>query len=167
MQTFTPIEYLMLDIASNYGLDKETWDARLDWFKTVEGIITQADDLNKSPIFRALNKEAAEPALFFTGCLAYRKAIKGESITYPISLDATASGAQLLAVLIGCEKSGRLCNVVDTGNREDLYTNVYNLMRDILASGDFGYVEGDDAVVDGTGGITRSDAKAAVMTLTA
>jgi hypothetical protein len=164
MQNFTAKQYLMLDIASNYGLDKETWDARLDWFKTVEGIITQADDLNKSPIFRALNKEAAEPALFYAGCIAYRKAIKGLPITYPISLDATASGAQLLAVLIGCEKSGSLCNVVDTGNREDLYTNVYNLMRDILASGDFGFVEGDDAVVDGTGGITRSDAKQAVMT---
>jgi len=150
MQTFTPKEYLMIDIASNYGLDKETWDARLDWFKSMlEPHLISIVDLTKNKIFQAFVTEADSPALFQAGCMAYRKALKGESITYPISLDATASGAQLLSVMMGCEKSGKLCNVVDTGRREDLYTNVNDLMNERL---------GEAMAVD------RKAAKQAVMT---
>lgn len=150
-QEFTPLEYLKLDIASNYGLDKETWDARLDWFKTIEPLIHPdfVADINTNGIFAALTKEADEPALFHAGCLAYRQAVKGQSITYPISLDATASGAQILSILIGCKKSASLCNVVDTGNREDLYTNVHDLMNQRLNEGT---------------AVERADAKSAVMT---
>lgn len=149
-QTFTPIQYLMIDIASNYGLDKETWDYRINWFHTSLEIHLQSPkDLNTNAIFKAFLKEAAEPALFYAGCLAYRKAIKGETVSYPISLDATASGAQLLSVLIGCEASARLCNVVDTGDREDLYTNVNDLMNQRL--------KGQEPV-------DRKDSKSAVMT---
>lgn len=151
LQTFTPIEYLKLDIASNYGLDKETWDARLDWFKTIEPLIDpeRVEDLNTNGIFQALAKEAEEPALFYAGCLAYRAAKKNKSVTYPISLDATASGAQLLSVLIGCAKSASMCNVIDTGDREDLYTNIHDSMNLRL---------------EGQCSIDRKDAKQAVMT---
>lgn len=142
MQTFTPIQYLMLDIASNFGLDKETWNDRLAWFETVqEDILSHNID--------DLTKQAEEPALFFAGCKAFCKANKGESISYPISLDATASGAQILSVLIGCNKSASMCNVVDTGNREDLYTNVNTCMNTRL---------GTDNMVP------RADSKQATMT---
>lgn len=150
MQTFTPKEYLMIDIASNYGLDKETWDARLNWFKTtLEPHLVSILKLRKNPIFQAFVKEADSPALFQAGCMAYRRALKGESITYPISLDATASGAQILSILIGCKKSGSQCNVVNTGNREDLYTNVHEFMNKRLGE---------------TQGVDRKAAKQAVMT---
>lgn len=118
MQKFTPTEYLQIDIASNFGLDKENWGTRLDWFQEHEHELEE------------LVYEADEPAQFYAGVQAYRKASKGDSISYPISLDATASGAQLLSVLVGCRKSAALCNVVDTGSREDLYTNIYQLMLD-------------------------------------
>lgn len=137
MQKFTPIEYLKIDIASNFGLDKDTWDNRLAWFADNE---ENLDELMSS---------ANEPALFYAGIQAYRKALAGEPITYPVSLDATASGAQLLALLIGCEKSARLCNVLDTGAREDLYTNIYRLMCARI---------GDEEK------ISRDDAKRAIMT---
>lgn len=142
MQTFTPIQYLMLDIASNFGLDKETWDDRLAWFATVQ------DDILSNNI-ADLTKQAEEPALFFAGCKAFCQAKKGKSITYPISLDATASGAQILSALIGCEKSARMCNVLDTGRREDLYTNVNTCMNTRL---------GTDNMVP------RADSKQATMT---
>lgn len=137
MQQFTPMEYLKIDIASNYGLDKSTWDDRIDWFNT------HKDEMEH------LVKEAEEPALFYAGYQAYLAAKDGKSISYPISLDATASGAQLLSILIGCNKSARLCNVVDTGDREDLYTNVYQAMC---------------TRAETTTKIDRSDTKQAVMT---
>jgi hypothetical protein len=137
MQTFTPIQYLKIDIASNFGLDKKSWDDRLAWFDENE------KDLDN------LTKQAEEPALFYAGIQAYRKALKGDPIKYPISLDATASGAQILAILIGCEKSAKLCNVLDTGRREDLYTILYGGML---------------SRINDQARITRDDAKQAIMT---
>lgn len=136
MQFFTPIQYIMIDIASNYGLDKETWETRLDWFKEHEANI------------ESMVAEADEPALFFAGVQAYRKAQRGEEINYPISLDATASGAQILALLSGCERSAMLSNVIDSGDRLDYYTEITSMINK--------YAEGDVK-------ITRQEAKDAIM----
>lgn len=132
MQTFSPENWLKIDIASNFGLDKETWETRVDWVDENEELLED------------LVKEADNPAMFYAGVEAYRKAQDGKAIGYPISLDATASGAQILSVLVGCKKSAELCNVVDTGNREDFYTNIYSAM--------------------GQSGLKREDVKQAVMT---
>lgn len=153
MQTFTPEQYLRIDIASNFGLDKANWDVRLEWFEdNINGILEIVDlaannpaDLHKHPIMR----EAESPALVFAGITAWAKASNGQSIGYGVGLDATASGAQLLSILIGCEQSARLCNVLDTGRREDLYTNVFELLKQRI---------GD------TEAVSRDDAKTAVMT---
>lgn len=146
-QTFTPIEYLKIDVANNFGHDKLTWDERLDWFKANESNLAGLQD------------QAAEPALYFAGVNAYYKAKEGRSINYPISLDATASGAQILAALIGCRKSALLCNVLDNGTRMDLYTAIYEIMQGTLAA-----EEGDDSPIFEGVSITRKDVKSAVMT---
>lgn len=121
-QKFTPIEYLKIDIANNFGLDKTTWDTRIAW----------ADENDAD--LEAMMNQADEPALYFAGVQALRKAQNGEPVAYPVGLDATASGAQLLAALVGCELSAKLCNVIDTGDREDFYTRVYEAMLDRLGN---------------------------------
>lgn len=115
-QEFTPMEYLQIDLANNYGLDQQNWDDRLAWTQSNDGALEE------------MTKTAKEPALFFAGVQAYRKAQAGQPISYGIGLDATASGAQILALLISCLKSAKLCNVVDTGKREDFYTSIYEAM---------------------------------------
>ena len=133
MQSFTPLEYLKIDIASNFGLGKEDWTKRITWFDDNEPHIAALAALNAKQLKdHLLMKLAEEPALFYAGALAYSKTKAGLPTGYPISLDATASGAQILSVLIGCEKSARLCNVVSTGHREDLYKNIYQSMRSRL-----------------------------------
>lgn len=137
MQRFTGLEYLKIDIASNFGLDKKTWDERLAWFEANESNLEQ------------LTSQAETPALFFAGTQAYRATQKGEATGYPISLDATASGFQLLAVLTGDRSAGEVCNVVDVGKRQDAYTAIYEKM------------------LEATGGaakISREDTKGAIMT---
>lgn len=137
MQTFTPLEYLKIDVASNFGLDKLDWDDRISWFDKNEDQLEQ------------LLPAADEPALYYAGLQAYRKALKGEPTGYPISLDAASSGLQLLAVLTGCESSASLCGVISTGHRADAYTTIYQSMCQAI---------GDSAK------IARDDCKQAIMT---
>jgi hypothetical protein len=116
MQTFTGLQYLKIDIASNFGLDKLDWDDRIAWVDAHE------DELE------TMLPQAAEPALYHAGLQAYRKTQRGEPTGYPISLDAASSGLQILAALVGCKDSASLCGVVSTGHREDAYTRIYGAM---------------------------------------
>ncbi len=137
MIQFSGIDYLKIDIANNFGLDKLDWQPRIDWVNQNEKNL------------ETLIKQAETPALYFAGVQALRKAQVGEPSGYPISLDATASVLQIFSLLTGCVESARLCNVVSTGHREDPYTSIYKAMLDQV---------GDTAKV------SRLDCKEAIMT---
>jgi hypothetical protein len=143
MQRFSGLQYLKIDIASNYGLDKKTWDERLDWFEA-----------HKDRLHEML-ATAETPALYFAGVTAYEKAMRGEASGYPISLDATASGLQILACLTGDRLAAELCNVIPFSDetyrvlRRDGYTVVYEQMLDELGT---------------AAKIKRPDVKQAIMT---
>lgn len=141
MQKFTGIQYLKIDIANSYGHDKLNWEERIKWTEVHE------DELEE------LVTQAKDPAMYYAGVQAYRKAQLGQPSGYPISLDATSSGLQILAALTGDRRAAELCNVVDTGQREDAYTGVYQRMVSNLI--DMGLP---------TGNIDRDDVKQAVMT---
>ena len=122
-QTFTGAQYLKIDIANNFGkdgqgraLDKLTWNERIEWFDTHEHELG------------SLVAKAENPALFFAGVQAWKAYKAKEPSGYPISLDGCSSGLQILACLLGDRKAASLCNVVDTGKREDAYTLVYEWM---------------------------------------
>ncbi|QYW02226.1 RNA polymerase, single-subunit [Stenotrophomonas phage Philippe] len=142
MQKFSAPEYLKIDIANSFGLDKEDWDVRLKWF-----------DDNAHQINDLLN-QAEDPALYFAGLQAWDCYLRGVPSGYPISLDATASGMQLLACITGDRLAASICNVVDAGKRMDAYTAVYDRMVFKLVN----------QYQQPAGGIERSDAKQAVMT---
>ena len=136
MDYFSPIEYLKIDISNNMGLDKLTWKERIAWVDTheveLENLVPQAET----------------PALYYAGVKAYRDAQAGIPSGYPISLDASSSGIQLLACLTGDRKAASICNVIDSGKREDAYTAIYAAMLEII---------GEDAQV------TRNQTKEAIM----
>ena len=142
MQRFTGKQYLMIDIANSFGLDKKTWDERLEWFKQHE------DHLDE------MLPQADDPAMYFAGVQAWDAVKHGLPIGYPVSLDATSSGLQILAALTGDRRAAQLCNVVSTGSREDAYTNVFDIMVDRLINKLGQYA----------GGIKRDDCKRAIMT---
>lgn len=136
-ESFTGKQYLKIDIASNFGLDKALWQERLDWF-----------DKHEDQLLNMVN-QAEEPALFYAGVKAWEKVKAGEPIGYMISLDATSSGLQLLACLTGDDKAASICNVIDTGKREDAYTRVYQWMCE---------------KINDSQKIKREDTKQAIMT---
>lgn len=137
MQTFTGREYLKMDIAAHFGLDKEDWDVRLNWFETHKDVL------------EGLLKQADVPAQYFAAVHAWRQVEQGQAIGYPIALDATASGMQILACLTGDRRAAMLCNVINVGRRVDAYTEVYTYMQ---------------MKVGQQGRITREMVKSAVMT---
>jgi hypothetical protein len=150
MQLFDGKTYLKIDIANNFGLDKKTWKERIDWFDRHE------------PQLMEVLPQAAEPALYFAGVTAWQDIKAGKPSGYPISLDATSSGLQILAALTGDRKAAELCNVVNViktqkldfspeaeAERRDGYTVIYQAMLAVL---------GESAK------ITREKTKEAIMT---
>ena len=143
MQLLTAREYLKVDIANNYGLDKKTWDERLAWFEENEANLLNLVD------------EAEDSALFYAGVNAWNDMKAGKPIGYTVALDATSSGLQLLACLTGDRKAAELCNVVnymgDNGKplRRDAYTVIYHTMLDIVGQ---------------SSRVKRDDCKQAIMT---
>ena len=116
MQIFTPKQYLKIDIANSMGLDKQDWNKRLEWF-----------DVNESNLLGKLS-EAENPAMYYAGIKAWEDVKAGRATGYPISLDATSSGIQILAVLTGDKQAALLSNVIDAGHRSDAYQALYQSM---------------------------------------
>lgn len=136
MQQFTGMEYLMIDIANSYGLDKKNYDIRIQWVK---------DHMDR---LEELNAQAESPAMYYAGVQALRKAQRKEPIGYPIGLDATVSGVQWISTCLG-DKTGMYYTNVTSGSREDLYTHMYQEMCKRLGT---------------EGNIARKDVKKAIMT---
>lgn len=136
-QQFTGLQYLHMDIANHFGLDKEDWDVRLAWF------------YNHEDKLEYLLDKADSPAQYFAAVQAWRATQRKEPVGYAIALDATASGMQILACLTGDRRAAELCNVVNVGKRMDAYTAVYQKML---------------AKVGQQGRVTRDMVKTAVMT---
>jgi hypothetical protein len=119
MQHFTGKQYLMIDIANNFGLDDQQYDVRLNWFKENEHHL------------ESLVRDAEEPAQFLAGVMAWRDTLAGIPTGYMVGHDACASGIQILAALSGCKTSARNCGL--TGQkRQDIYTNAYAWMNEKL-----------------------------------
>jgi hypothetical protein len=137
MQLLTPYQYILVDIANAMGLDKLSWDDRIQWTK---------DNDHK---LESLVDQAETPPMFYGAVQALRDVQQGKPTGWGVSLDATASGAQILALLAGCEASASLCNVINVGARMDLYTAIYEAML---------------AETGGDSKITRADCKAAILT---
>lgn len=135
MQQFTALEYLQMDIAARFGMDKSNWDVRLDWFHN------HKNDLH------SLVDDAKEPALFFAGVTAMDSVLAGQPTGYAPSMDCTASGMQLLSILTGDIKAARICNVIGD-NLLDAYTEIYHVMLNTIG---------------GTAVIEREDTKQAIM----
>jgi DNA-directed RNA polymerase len=119
MQTFNPKQYLAIDIANNYGLDKVSWDERIQW---VKDNYSSLEGMSDNP-------------LYIKAVHALREVDKGYPTNHMMSLDATASGYQIISCITDDEKGCLSTNVLDSGERMDIYTRVGQIMgvsRDVI-----------------------------------
>jgi len=119
MQQFTGTQYLKIDIANCFGLDKETWSDRLSWVAANE------------PNLELLAPDADAPILYRKAVRALRAVQRGEPTRHIMGLDATASGLQIMAAMSGCFNTAEAVNLLDTGVRKCFYRTVSDFMNTI------------------------------------
>ena len=123
MTPYTAFEYLLIDIANQYGLDKLIFEERLTWskkfFNDLENMVDTAEN----------------PPLYQKAVMALRKVQRGEATGHMVGLDATCSGIQVMSVLTGCEVGANATGLVDPDRRADAYTQTIEEMNRILGGG--------------------------------
>ena len=138
MKTFSGFDYLLIDCANHYGLDKLLFEERIEWGRE------HLDDLE------VLTVRAENAYLYMKSVAAIRKAQQGIPTGHLVALDAVCSGMQIMSAITGCLNGANATGLVDPNRRADAYTEQTQRMQMIL---------GNDIHV------TRKDAKAALMTL--
>lgn len=137
MKLFTGCQYLMIDAASHFGLDKITFEERIEWCKT---------NLNQ---LESLLPFAKKPDLFLKTIYAIRDTQNGIPTGHLVEFDAVASGIQLMSALMGCKTGAMNTGLIDPDVMPDAYSTLTERMKTHL-----GYS------VD----VSRDDAKQSMMT---
>ena len=117
MQEFTGLEYLKIEIAGLYGMKNYVWKDRIDW--------TESFKIHE---LRDHQTDAKEPIAFMKAVNAYEKALNNEPIGHPSTMDATASGMQIMAVTTGCHDTALYTNMIDPNEVYSPYRRTYQRM---------------------------------------
>jgi hypothetical protein len=137
MTKFTGWQYLLIDLANTFGLDKLLFEDRIKW---AESNLHQLE---------LLNDKADTVPLYRKATMAIRKVLRGEPTGHLVALDACCSGIQVMSALTGCITGATHTGLVDPTVRADAYTKTTEFMNDELGGG----------LV-----VSRGDAKDALMT---
>lgn len=138
MKNYTGWQWLLIDAANNFGLDKLIFEKRIEWAE------------NNLSILETLVDVADTKPLFIKAVMAIRKAQQGTPTGHMVGVDAVCSGTQIMSVLTGCVDGARATGLIDPDVRADAYTSVTDTMAKILGN-----------VVT----VVRSKAKQAFMTV--
>jgi len=141
MKEFTGWEYLLIDVANQYGLDKEVFEKRIEWANA------HLDELE------LLADQADNKPLYLKAVLAIRRAQKGLPIGHLVGFDASCSGLQIMSVITGCHAGAEATGLIDPHKRADAYTACTQAMNQILRQTTGGSVQ-----------VARKQAKQALMT---
>ena len=114
--------WLRFQVATTYGLDKETLDDRLNWTYENEWLI---EKIATDPIDNLSDWEGAEePWQFLAACDEfYHCVIKKDRLStgLMVAIDATCSGLQILAGLAKDKSTAKLVNVLPSDKPQDAY----------------------------------------------
>ena len=117
---YTPMQYMQIEVANSFGLDKELFETRYQW------------TIDNDAELENLASEADDECLYWSAVINYRKAQQGIPTGATVGLDGTYSGGQMIAALLGCEITAEACNLVDPDVRHDPYTDATNKMNKLL-----------------------------------
>lgn len=116
MKKFNPMQYLAIDIANHYGLDKLNYEDRISWVKT--NLDYLEDYQNK----------AEEPILFAKAVQALRDVQAGKPVGHIVHFDSVCSGLQIMSAVMRCKSGASLTGLIDPDNRVDAYSTITDKM---------------------------------------
>lgn len=119
---FNPMQYLAIDIANHYGLDKSNYKDRIQWVKN------HMDTLEEHTV------TAEEPLLYAKAVHALREVQQGKPTNHSAAFDAVCSGLQIMSALMRCKKGCELTGLIDPDNRIDAYTAITAALNARLGS---------------------------------
>lgn len=137
MKNYTGWQWLLIDLANHFGLDKLLFEERIKWAE---------DNLHQ---LESLSDKAETKPLYQKAVMAIRKAQQGLPTGHMVGVDGVCSGIQIMSVLTGCVAGADATGLIDPNRRADAYTQTTDVMKGILGS-----------VVN----VSRADAKQALMT---
>lgn len=152
MQTYTGWQYLLIDLANQWGMDKDLFEDRIKW---VEDNLNNLEQLYKDRVTEditnkvPMDKRWKESGLYYKAMLAIRAAQARTPIGHLVGFDACCSGIQVMSALTGCVAGAANTGLVNPDVRAD----AYGTLRDVMAE----FLGGD---VD----VSRKQAKEALMT---
>jgi len=138
MNTYSGFDYLLIDCANHFGLDKLLFEQRIEWAQS---------NLNR---LEDITEQADVKPLFIKAVQAIRKAQNHLPTGHLVAFDAVCSGMQIMSAITGCTDGAHATGLVDPNRRADAYTETTSVMSGILGG-----------VVD----VPRADVKQATMTV--
>ena len=123
MQEFSGWQYLLIDAANQFGLDKELFEPRIEW------ATANLDSLEK------LAPQAENFPRYMKAVMAIRRAQAGQSTGHLVGFDACCSGIQIMSAITGCEAGAYATGMIDPNLRADAYSMCTDEMNTILGGG--------------------------------
>lgn len=130
--TFTPAQWTLIDMASQYGLDKELYEERLQFGREV---LEELQGINYSDLseveayFKPYIDGADAPEMFAKAMIAVIDILDGRPSGHMIGMDMSNSGPSLLSIACRCETGMRNVGAINTGSVPDLYSRVFENME--------------------------------------
>lgn len=122
MKTFSAFEWLLIDIGTQWGLDKDVFEVRLEWAKEHFNELETLGD----------SKQWKEKPLYIKAVMALRKVQQGLPTGHMIGCDSTASGVQIMSAVTGCHAGALATGLIDPEVRADVYTSSTAVMNETL-----------------------------------
>ena len=122
MKTYSGFEYLCIDVANQFGLDKKLFEERIQW--TLEHL----------PELENLAAQAETKPLYHKAVMALRKVQQGKPTGHMVGLDASCSGIQIMSAMTGCWAGAEATNLVNPDARNDAYSMCTENMNKALAA---------------------------------
>ena len=114
-------QWLAFQVATTYGLDKETWDVRQNWVLENSWLINR---VARFPMDTHNWEVASEPWQFLAACEEYYAVVTKQLRRHTrlmVATDATCSGLQILAGLARDRTTAQLVNVLPSDRPQDAY----------------------------------------------
>lgn len=120
MKEFTGYEYLLIDIANNYGLDKIPFEDRIQWvYASME-------------VLETLLPEAENRPQYYKAVQTLRKVQAGLPTGHYVTLDASCSGIQIMSAATGCKAGAEATGLINPYEPSDAYSLITNKTNDLL-----------------------------------